>query len=183
MWLLGFELWTFGRAVRCSYPLSHLTSPYYFIIICEYTVAIFRQTRRGCQILLQGWLWATMWLLGIELSTSAGSIWTQDPQESSLTCWAISLAPVLVFQNRVSLCRPGCSGICSIDHGLKHREPLACVCVFIFGRVSLCRPGRPWIQRDLSPDLKYTWHHLWKFLFCLHGTESHIILPGLKLVV
>jgi hypothetical protein len=27
MWLLGFELQTFGRAVRCSYPLSHLTSP------------------------------------------------------------------------------------------------------------------------------------------------------------
>jgi hypothetical protein len=27
MWLLGFELWTFGRAVGCSYPLSHLTNP------------------------------------------------------------------------------------------------------------------------------------------------------------
>jgi hypothetical protein len=27
MWLLGFELWTFGRAVGCSNPLSHLTSP------------------------------------------------------------------------------------------------------------------------------------------------------------
>jgi hypothetical protein len=27
MWLLGFELWTFGRTVGCSYPLSHLTSP------------------------------------------------------------------------------------------------------------------------------------------------------------
>jgi hypothetical protein len=27
MWLLGFELLTFGRAVGCSYPLSHLTSP------------------------------------------------------------------------------------------------------------------------------------------------------------
>jgi hypothetical protein len=25
--LLGFELLTFGRAVGCSYPLSHLTSP------------------------------------------------------------------------------------------------------------------------------------------------------------
>jgi hypothetical protein len=25
--LLGFELGTFGRAVGCSYPLSHLTSP------------------------------------------------------------------------------------------------------------------------------------------------------------
>jgi hypothetical protein len=30
MWLLGFELWTFGRAVGCSYPLSHLTSPDFF---------------------------------------------------------------------------------------------------------------------------------------------------------
>jgi hypothetical protein len=27
MWLLGFELWTFRRAVGCSNPLSHLTSP------------------------------------------------------------------------------------------------------------------------------------------------------------
>jgi hypothetical protein len=31
MWLLGFELPTFGRAVGCSYPLSHLTSPICFI--------------------------------------------------------------------------------------------------------------------------------------------------------
>jgi hypothetical protein len=31
MWLLGFELWTFGRAVGCSYPLSHLTSPNLFL--------------------------------------------------------------------------------------------------------------------------------------------------------
>jgi hypothetical protein len=29
MWLLGFELWTFRRAVGCSYPLSHLTSPHW----------------------------------------------------------------------------------------------------------------------------------------------------------
>ena len=27
MWLLGFELRTFGRAVGCSYLLSHLNSP------------------------------------------------------------------------------------------------------------------------------------------------------------
>jgi hypothetical protein len=27
MWLLGFELQTFGRAVGCSYLLSHLISP------------------------------------------------------------------------------------------------------------------------------------------------------------
>jgi hypothetical protein len=30
MWLPGFELWTFGRAVGCSYPLSHLTSPKFY---------------------------------------------------------------------------------------------------------------------------------------------------------
>jgi hypothetical protein len=32
MWLLGFELWTFGRTVGCSYPLSHLTSPLTLIL-------------------------------------------------------------------------------------------------------------------------------------------------------
>jgi hypothetical protein len=32
MWLLGFELRTFGRAVGCSYPLSHLTSPPLYIL-------------------------------------------------------------------------------------------------------------------------------------------------------
>ena len=33
MWLLGFELRTFGRTVGCSYPLSHLTSPNKFLLI------------------------------------------------------------------------------------------------------------------------------------------------------
>ena len=32
LWLLGFELRTFGRAVGCSYPLSHLTSPPIFLL-------------------------------------------------------------------------------------------------------------------------------------------------------
>jgi hypothetical protein len=35
MWLLGFELWTFGRAVGCSYPLSHLTSPLFVSLLAE----------------------------------------------------------------------------------------------------------------------------------------------------
>jgi hypothetical protein len=33
MWLLGFELRTFGRAVWCSYPLSHLTSPHLHFLL------------------------------------------------------------------------------------------------------------------------------------------------------
>jgi hypothetical protein len=36
MWLLGFELWIFGRAVGCSYPLSHLTSPIDQFFICVF---------------------------------------------------------------------------------------------------------------------------------------------------
>jgi hypothetical protein len=32
MWLLGFKLRTFGRAVGYSYPLSHLTSPLKLIL-------------------------------------------------------------------------------------------------------------------------------------------------------
>jgi hypothetical protein len=35
MWLLGFELLTFRRAVGCSYPLSHLTSPVFKILPCS----------------------------------------------------------------------------------------------------------------------------------------------------
>jgi hypothetical protein len=35
MWLLGFELQTFGRAVGCSYPLSHLTSPSHLIFTLQ----------------------------------------------------------------------------------------------------------------------------------------------------
>ena len=49
MWLLGFELGTFGRAVGCSYPLSHLTSPrtafnarfclsYFCDFLCEFSI-------------------------------------------------------------------------------------------------------------------------------------------------
>jgi hypothetical protein len=33
MWLLGFELRTFGRAVsECSYPLSQLASPVFIFV-------------------------------------------------------------------------------------------------------------------------------------------------------
>jgi hypothetical protein len=45
MWLLGFELWTFGRAVGCSYPLSHLTSPPPPFFIFETGFKLFRLIR------------------------------------------------------------------------------------------------------------------------------------------
>jgi hypothetical protein len=42
MWLLGFELWTFGRAVGCSYPLSHLTSQIIFLsYLCFFFMVTF----------------------------------------------------------------------------------------------------------------------------------------------
>jgi hypothetical protein len=37
MWLPGFELRTFRRAVGCTYLLSHLTSPWYTCLIPEDT--------------------------------------------------------------------------------------------------------------------------------------------------
>jgi len=41
MWLLGFELRTFGRAVECSYPLSHLTSPLLFLYTLMFCLHIY----------------------------------------------------------------------------------------------------------------------------------------------
>jgi hypothetical protein len=85
MWLLGFELWTFGRAVGCSYPLSHLTSPrilfyIYLFIICKYTVVVFRHTRRGRQISLR---------MVVSHHVVAG-ISTQDLRKSSQCSYPLS---------------------------------------------------------------------------------------------
>jgi hypothetical protein len=46
MWLLGFELWTFGRAVGCSNPLSHLTSPDLYIFKRETIVFVLKNRKR-----------------------------------------------------------------------------------------------------------------------------------------
>jgi hypothetical protein len=51
-----------------------------FIIICKYTVAAFRHTRRGCQISLQ---------MVVSHHVVVG-IWTQDFQKSSLCSWQLS---------------------------------------------------------------------------------------------
>jgi hypothetical protein len=55
----------------------------YFFYVYD-TIAVFRHTRRGHLIPLQ-MVWATMWLLGIELSTSGRAV-------SALNRWAISPA-------------------------------------------------------------------------------------------
>jgi hypothetical protein len=49
MWLLGFELRTSGRTVSALFFFFFLD----LFIICKYTVAVFRHSRRGHQILLQ----------------------------------------------------------------------------------------------------------------------------------
>jgi hypothetical protein len=42
MWLLGFELMTFGRAVsQCSDPLSHLISPLFLLFFVVVVVVPF----------------------------------------------------------------------------------------------------------------------------------------------
>jgi exonuclease III len=57
MWLLGFELWTFGRAVGCSYPLSHLTSPGVAILISnkiDFQPKVIEKDKEGHFILIKG---------------------------------------------------------------------------------------------------------------------------------
>jgi hypothetical protein len=45
MWLLGFELWTFGRAVGYSYPLSYLTSLNMTKAIVMPFIKLFKRTK------------------------------------------------------------------------------------------------------------------------------------------
>jgi hypothetical protein len=57
-------------ATLCTWRSHIFLKDLYYVH--EYTVAVFRHTRRGHQISYR-WLWATMWLLGIELRTSGKS--------------------------------------------------------------------------------------------------------------
>ena len=57
----------------------------YLCIMCKYTVAVFRHTRRGHQIPHYRWLWYPMWLLRFELGSFGRAV-------SALNCWAISPA-------------------------------------------------------------------------------------------
>jgi hypothetical protein len=49
MWLLGFELRTFGSRNQCAFFFFKDL----FIIIYKYTVAVFRHNRKGRQISLR----------------------------------------------------------------------------------------------------------------------------------
>ena len=58
---------------------------YYLLNVYEYTVAVSDKQEEGIRSHYR-WLWATMWLLGIELRISGRVV-------SALNCWAISPAP------------------------------------------------------------------------------------------
>jgi hypothetical protein len=121
MWLLGFELRTFGRAVGCSYPLSHLTSPRYF--------KVERNHEKKRDWLRRWHINGILDLLGLLRS-------------NTVICYHISLKLRLfyvyriynpfsfleggVVQDRVSLCSPGCPGTHSVEKaGLELRNPPA----------------------------------------------------------
>jgi hypothetical protein len=88
MWLLGSELrnsaWS---GLTCSNDL--------FTIICKYTVAVFRHTRRGHHI--------SLWMV-VSHHVFAGT-WAQGLGRavSALSHWAFSLVPAVVF---FWLCNP-----------------------------------------------------------------------------
>jgi hypothetical protein len=108
MWLLGFELQTFGRAVGCSYPLSHLTSPpastlaAFSSVLCPsmcvsllVTHTSYRQVVGPCVLI----------------------------QPASLR---VCVCVCVFVSRRVSLCSPGCSRTYSVDQvGLALTDPPA----------------------------------------------------------
>jgi hypothetical protein len=65
-----------GQQTMLSFWSLALTSGQYvsvivtYLFVCEYTVAVFRHTRRGHLILLQ----ITIWFLGFELMTSGTAV-------------------------------------------------------------------------------------------------------------
>jgi hypothetical protein len=81
----------------------------YLFILYEYTISVFRHITRGHQILLH--LWATMWLLGIELRTSRRTF-------SVLNHWAISPAPVDLKGEKKALTVPSLPKHCKAVEGI-----------------------------------------------------------------
>jgi hypothetical protein len=81
MWMLGIELQTSGRAASALNHWDISPAPWlnifflkiHLFIICKYTVAVFRQSRRGSQILL--------WMV-VSHHVVAG-IWTPNLRKSS----------------------------------------------------------------------------------------------------
>jgi hypothetical protein len=111
MWLLGFELLTFGRAVGCSYPLSHLTSPLIFfkIVLRQLTKRKKKNARYGLVLLL--------------------------PAQESFTTDVMFVFFFFFWcgecRDRVSLCSPGCPGTHSVDQAgleLRNLPPLPPKC-------------------------------------------------------
>ena len=82
MWLLGFELQTFRRAVRFSDPLSHLTSPPFFLIQYFLIIYLFSCALVFC-------LYAC--LCEAVRSTRSG---VTDSCELSCGCWELNPGPL-----------------------------------------------------------------------------------------
>jgi hypothetical protein len=84
--------------------------------LCKYTVAVFRHTRRGHRSHYR-WLWATMWLLGIELRTFGRAV-------SALNHWAIAPAHLTTFKERFPSWEESCSSwSCSSGRQRNKRVP------------------------------------------------------------
>jgi hypothetical protein len=118
----------------------------YLFIICKYTVAVFRHSRRGSRISLQ---------MVVSYHVVAG-IWTQDFWKSSQCSLSHLSSPlnlllffVLVFWDKISLCSPGCLGTHSVDQaGLELRN--SPVCLPSAGIKGMCHHARlPFLKTQL----------------------------------
>ena len=94
MWLLGFELRTFRRAVRCSYPLSHLTSPIQVIFILSSSLMT------GVEDVIFDLSTSTTWLCSISPPCHGCWLSSGSITQSSLFLLLVSLNMVLYESSR-----------------------------------------------------------------------------------
>ena len=121
----------------------------YLFYVYEYTVAVFRHSRRGRQIPSQ---------MVVSLHVVAGN-WTQDLWKSSSQYFLVFFFWILFFRDRFSLCSPGCPGTHSVDQvGLKLRNPPASVSQ-VLGLKLCTTTARP---LSFLIDSEATWYY---FLF------------------
>jgi hypothetical protein len=111
MWLLGFELRTFGRAVGCSYPLSHLTSPPWNLLIFHMSIAKAPHLHIPIYTLIQ--------ILDIYI-LNYNSLWSIPVKSVIFTSKLTILVPSITLPNT----SPLTDAFCQVTPSLKSLESL-----------------------------------------------------------
>ena len=105
----------------------------YYVYTRVLYLHVHQHTRRGHQIHYR-WLWATRWLLGVELRPS-------ERVAGALKCWAISPALWSLFKSRFEffvILPPGCLNLTTSELWAFSRIKFPSFCYFLCFKVVIC---------------------------------------------